>query len=46
MVYIESFARVRSLSLTAKLVHLFVDSFIVQWPDSLVRGAQYRGWLV
>ncbi|KAH8080265.1 glycosyltransferase family 1 protein [Cristinia sonorae] len=48
IIYVESFARVRSLSLTGKLLRLFVDRFIVQWPDLLRdqgRG-ECRGWLV
>lgn len=28
------FARVKSLSLTAKLLRLVVDRFIVQWPEA------------
>ena len=46
MIYIESFARVRSLSLTAKILRYFVDRFVVQWNDCNVRGSFYRGWLV
>lgn len=33
VIYIESFARVSSLSLTGKLLYFWVDKFIVQWPD-------------
>ena len=32
IVYIESFARVNTLSLTGRLVYPVVDRFIVQWP--------------
>ncbi|KAF9643797.1 oligosaccharide biosynthesis protein Alg14 like protein, partial [Thelephora ganbajun] len=48
VIYIESFARVRSLSLSGKLLRPFVDRFIVQWPDILQQGGrgQYRGCLV
>jgi hypothetical protein len=49
LVYIESWARVRSLSLTARLVRPFVDRFVVQWPEAagpLRDGEQCRGWLV
>ncbi|MCO5549560.1 hypothetical protein L7F22_003032 [Adiantum nelumboides] len=46
MIYIESFARVRSLSLSAKILRYFVDRFVVQWNDCNVRGSFYRGWLV
>ncbi|KAI7866767.1 oligosaccharide biosynthesis protein Alg14-like protein, partial [Spinellus fusiger] len=31
--YVESFARVSSLSLTGKLLSPFVDRFLVQWPQ-------------
>ncbi|WVF73127.1 hypothetical protein IAT40_007946 [Kwoniella sp. CBS 6097] len=34
IIYVESFARVKSLSLSGKLVRPFVDRFIVQWPDA------------
>lgn len=33
IIYIESFARVKSLSLTGKAVYFLADKFIVQWPD-------------
>ncbi|KAI0058090.1 oligosaccharide biosynthesis protein Alg14 like protein [Artomyces pyxidatus] len=48
MIYIESFARVKSLSLTGKLLRPIVDSFVVQWPDVLADGRRgaYYGWLV
>lgn len=35
VVYIESVARVRTLSLTGKLMRFFSDRFIVQWPELL-----------
>lgn len=35
VIYVESFARVRSLSLTAKILRHFVDRFVVQWPSAL-----------
>ena len=33
--YVESIARVRSLSLTGKLLYVFrlADEFLVQWPQ-------------
>lgn len=37
IVYIESFARVDSPSLTGKLLYNFADLFIVQWKDMLVK---------
>jgi beta-1,4-N-acetylglucosaminyltransferase len=44
--YVESFARVRSLSLTGKILRFFVDKFIVQWNENVVRGAHFQGWLI
>ena len=35
VIYIESFARVEGKSLTGKIVYLFADLFIVQWPGML-----------
>ncbi|KAJ7084445.1 glycosyltransferase family 1 protein [Mycena belliarum] len=48
IIYIESFARVNSLSLSGKLLYPFVDRFIVQWPQLLeiARGAEFHGLLV
>lgn len=48
LIYIESFARVRSLSLSGKLLRPFVDRFVVQWETLLQNGKRgnYRGWLV
>lgn len=46
LIYVESFARVRSLSLTAMLVRHFVDKFVVQWNEAVRFGAQFRGWLI
>ena len=37
IVYIESFARVDSPSMTGKLLYNFADLFIVQWKDMLVK---------
>ncbi|CAB4440094.1 unnamed protein product [Rhizophagus irregularis] len=31
LIYVESFARVKTLSLTGKLLYRFVDRFLVQW---------------
>lgn len=33
LIYVESFARVSSLSLSGKLLRPIVDDLIVQWPD-------------
>ncbi|KAF8502372.1 glycosyltransferase family 1 protein [Russula emetica] len=48
LVYIETFARVRELSLTGKLLRPIVDRFVVQWPDLLQDGGrgECHGWLV
>jgi beta-1,4-N-acetylglucosaminyltransferase len=48
-IFIESWARVKTLSLSGKILKPFVDRFIVQWPD-LVRSegdrVEYLGPLV
>ncbi|TFK54435.1 glycosyltransferase family 1 protein [Heliocybe sulcata] len=48
LIYVESFARVQSLSLSGKLLRPLVDRFLVQWPElrKLCPQAEYRGWLV
>ncbi|KAJ6499240.1 glycosyltransferase family 1 protein [Mycena sanguinolenta] len=48
VMYIESFARVKSLSLSGKLLYPFVDRFIVQWPQlkEKAKGAEFHGLLV
>ncbi|KAI0093060.1 oligosaccharide biosynthesis protein Alg14-like protein [Irpex rosettiformis] len=48
LVYVESFARVRRLSLSGKILRFFVDRFVVQWPELAAADskAEYRGWLV
>ncbi|KAJ7178486.1 glycosyltransferase family 1 protein [Mycena crocata] len=48
VIYIESFARVESLSLSGKLLYPFVDRFVVQWPQlrEKARGAEFQGLLV
>ncbi|KAF8135461.1 glycosyltransferase family 1 protein [Boletus edulis] len=38
MVYVESYARVQSLSLSGKILRYFVDRFLVQWP-TLISGS-------
>ncbi|KAJ5217621.1 UDP-N-acetylglucosamine transferase subunit alg14 [Penicillium citrinum] len=52
-IYIESWARVRNLSVSGKLLLPVADSFIVQWRTLEGRQAwpgmkktQYKGWLV
>jgi hypothetical protein len=39
IIYVESFARVKSLSLSAKLLRHVVDTFIVQWPEAAGPGS-------
>ncbi|TYJ56594.1 hypothetical protein B9479_002686 [Cryptococcus floricola] len=46
IIYVESFARVQSLSMSGKLVRPFVDRFLVQWPQASDRKAECKGWLV
>jgi len=48
IVYIESFARVKHLSLSGKLLYAFADIFLVQWADLLENypRAKYLGVLV
>ncbi|KAG2036090.1 glycosyltransferase family 1 protein [Suillus americanus] len=48
VMYVESFARVKSLSLSGKLLYHFTDCFVVQWPDLVQPGGReiYRGCLV
>lgn len=48
--YVESIARVRTLSLSGKLLYLsrLTDEFLVQWPEMAERfpRARYIGRLV
>jgi len=48
MIYVESFARVKSLSLSGKILYWLVDRFIVQWPglSERYKRAEYHGILV
>ncbi|CAE6430313.1 unnamed protein product [Rhizoctonia solani] len=50
VIYVESFARVNSLSLSGKLVRPLADRFLVQWPNLVQTDGlgtpQYRGRLV
>ncbi|OAD66075.1 glycosyltransferase family 1 protein [Phycomyces blakesleeanus NRRL 1555(-)] len=48
IVYVESLARVKTLSLTGKILYFFADRFIVQWPNLIQRypRAEYKGILV
>jgi len=44
-IYVESMARIESLSLTGRLVYNLADDFLVQWPElaSKARRAVYQG---
>ncbi|KAI7884722.1 oligosaccharide biosynthesis protein Alg14 like-domain-containing protein [Mucor mucedo] len=48
IVYVESFARVETLSLTGKLLYPFADRFLVQWSElsNILDKAEYKGILV
>jgi len=48
MLYVESFARVKTLSVSGKLLHSLVDRFIVQWPQLLKHSGrgEFHGWLI
>lgn len=45
MVYVESFARVKSLSLTGLIAYYLVDHFVVQWSELKEQypSAEYLG---
>ena len=44
----ESIARVKSLSLSGKLLYPIADKFMVQWPDLLSKypRAKYVGFVI
>lgn len=48
IIYVESFARVRTLSMSGKLLIRVVDRFLVQWPylAEEYERAEYHGILV
>ena len=48
IVYVESICRVKTLSLSAKMLYYFVDRLIVQWPDlyEKYQRAVYLGRIV
>ncbi|CAE7252013.1 ALG14 [Symbiodinium natans] len=48
LVFVESVCRVKSLSMTGKLLYLVSDSFVVHWPELAARypKAQYLGVLL
>lgn len=45
IIFIESFAKVNTPTLTGKIVYNFADSFFVQWDDLLkyYKKAEYKG---
>ena len=45
-IYVESFARVRTLSLSGRILKWACDRFIVQWERLKVGRAEYLGVLV
>ncbi|KTW28188.1 hypothetical protein T552_04140 [Pneumocystis carinii B80] len=48
IIFIESFARVKSLSLSGRILLYLVDRFIVQWPDLIKKSSkiEYYGILI
>lgn len=49
LIYLESFSRIKNLSLTGKVLYRISDLFLVQWPDLLKKTgpkAFYHGRLV
>jgi len=45
VIYVETFARVKSLSLSGKLIRPFADRFVTQWPSEH-KSLNGDGWLV
>lgn len=46
IVYVESFCRVKTLSLSGKILKPFVDMFVVQWEDLVDEKTRYFGQLI
>ncbi|MEG1705518.1 MAG: PssD/Cps14F family polysaccharide biosynthesis glycosyltransferase [Clostridia bacterium] len=48
VIYIESMAKVTSLSMTGKIMYLFADKFFVQWEEleKKYKKAEYLGRLI
>jgi UDP-N-acetylglucosamine:LPS N-acetylglucosamine transferase len=46
LVYVESFTRVRKLSLSGRIVRPLTDAFFVQWASAVRRHTVYAGGLV
>lgn len=47
IIFIESFANIKTKTITGKLIYLFADLFIVQWKSmlKLYPKAKYGGWI-
>ena len=47
IIYIETFANLKSKTSTGKIIYHFADYFIVQWPSmlKLYPKAKYEGWI-
>ncbi|XP_055713126.1 UDP-N-acetylglucosamine transferase subunit ALG14 homolog [Phlebotomus papatasi] len=45
IVFLESFCRVRSISLTGKILQYIADLFVVQWPELEGKDKKYVGRL-
>jgi beta-1,4-N-acetylglucosaminyltransferase len=47
VIYIESFARIRTATLTGRILYIFSDRFYVQWPElkRFYKRALYKGKL-
>lgn len=47
-VFCESFCRVKSLSLSGRIMYLLADRFVVHWPELLLKypRAEYVGQLM
>lgn len=47
IIYIESFARIKTLNVTAEKIYPFADLFVVQWEELLKKApkAIYGGWI-
>ena len=43
ILYIESFARTRKLSLTGRIMTFLSDRFLVQWPKLASKQGEYYG---
>lgn len=42
IVFIESYCRVKTISLTGKILRFFVDGFVVQWPQLLPIDKRFK----